>query len=457
MDRLGFCVRLLIVQLLVLFGANANADDWLYTIKPGDTLWKICADKVAEPQCLTKLQAYNAQIKNNRRLRPGTRIKIPVGWLKYPPKSVIAEFVQGKAYFVRPGSTREEKLSAGTPLTMGAKVNTRNGSVLLRFADESTLLLKADSEVLLERLSAYGKSGMVDTYIHLNRGNATIKVESQGSESRFEITTPSAVAAVRGTEFRISSDRAANNTMRNEVLEGEVAVGAVPALGVEQAIKKGFGTLTEQGKAPLPPRALLAAPAVSVPALLTLPYQLSWSKLDGAVNYVLDIFKGDSTDKLLRSLVVNQNGHTLTDLQDGIYTLGVRGIDNIGLQGLDAIGSFVKENLLPAPRIDPLAINPVAKQLHISWPPIVGAQSYRVDVGGDPQFDSIIYSSVVDEHSVTAPLFPRHRYFVRAQAIDRHGRSSEPGPVVQWTNRAVELWLALAIVIAALLLVLRFR
>ena len=149
--------------------------------------------------------------------------------------------------------------------------------------------------------------------------------------------------------------------------------------------------------------------------------------------------------------------HTLADLEDGTYTLSVRGIDDLGLQGLDAVRSFVKENLLPAPRIDPLAMNPIADRLHISWPAIAGAKSYRVDIGGDPQFNSIIYSSVVDEHSVMAPLFARHHYFVRAQAIDRHGRLGESGPVAQWTNRVVELWLALAIVIVALLLVLRFR
>ncbi len=454
--RLRFAIRLFTVPLLVLMGTSANADDWLYTIKPGDTLSEICADKVkfATQRCVARLQAYNALIKNNKRLRSGTRIKIPVDWLKYPPQSVIAEFVQGEVYFVQPGRTREERLRANAALTMNSKVITRDGSVLLRFADESTLLLKADGEIMLERLSAYGKFGMVDTSIRLERGNATLKVESQDNKPRFEIITPSAVAAVRGTEFRVSSDPATNDTMRNEVLSGHVAV---QAQGVEQAVKKGFGTLAEQGKAPLAPRELLAAPVVKVPALLTLPYQLSWSKLDGAVNYVLDIFKGDSTEKLLQSLVLDRAKHTLANLQDGTYTLSVRGIDDLGLQGLDAIRSFVKENLLPAPRIDPLAINPIADQLHISWPAIAGAKSYRVDIGGDPQFNSIIYSSVVDEHSVMAPLFARHHYFVRAQAIDRHGRPSEPGPVVQWTNRVVELWLALAIVIVALLLVLRFR
>ncbi|MGI9293821.1 MAG: FecR domain-containing protein [Pseudomonadales bacterium] len=437
-------------------GTSANADDWLYTIKPGDTLWKVCADYVAgtQPQCITKLHAYNTQITNKRRLPPGMQIKIPVTLLKYPPQSAVVEFTQGDTYFVRPGVAQKETLKAGTALIIGSKVITDNGSVLLRFADESTLLLKPNSEILMNQLSAYGENGMVDTRIRLDRGNATLKAKPQGEESRFEIETPSAVAAVRGTEFRISSDPATNDTMRNEVLLGEVGV---TALDVERAIKKGFGTLTEQGKAPLPPRKLLAAPTVSVPTPLSLPYTLNWSQLNGAVNYVLDIFKGNSTDKLLQSLVLDRNSHTLTGLEDGNYTLGVRGIDDVGLQGLDAIVNFIKKNLLPAPRIDPSAINPIANQLHISWPPVAGAKGYRVDIGGDPEFNSIIYSNVVTEHSVSAPLFTRHHYFVRAHAIDRHGRLSEPGPVVRWTNRVVELWLALAVVIVALLLVLRFR
>ncbi|MGI9286315.1 MAG: FecR domain-containing protein [Pseudomonadales bacterium] len=444
------------MQSLVLASAAANADDWLYTIKPGDTLWDVCANYVTalKPQCIAKLHVYNTQITNKRKLTPGMQIKIPVTLLKYPPKSAVVEFTQGDAFLVRPGLAQKETLKAGTALIIGSKVITESGSVLMRFADESTLLLKPNSEILMDKLSAHGEYGMVDTYIHLNRGNAALKVKPKSKEARFRINTPSAVAAVRGTEFRISSDPATNNTMRNEVLLGEVAVSAQ---AVVQAIKKGFGTLAEQGKAPLPPRKLLAAPTVNVQTPLSLPYTLSWSALDGAVNYVLDIFKCDSTDKLLQSFVLDNNSHRLTDLDDGNYTLSVRGVDEVGLQGLDAILSFIKENLLPAPRIDPMAINPVANQLHISWPPVAGAKGYRVDVGSDAQFNQLIYSTVVKEHSVSAPLFIRHHYFVRAQTIDRHGRLSVPGPVTQWTNKTVELWLALAAVIAALLLVLRFR
>lgn len=121
MDRLRCCVRLFIVQLLVSTGANA--DDWLYTIKPGDTLWEVCADYVTgpKPQCIAKLHAYNTRITNKRRLPPGMRIKIPVTLLKHPPQSAVVEFTQGDAFLVRPGLAQKEILKAGQAVVQATK------------------------------------------------------------------------------------------------------------------------------------------------------------------------------------------------------------------------------------------------------------------------------------------------------------------------------------------------
>lgn len=456
MDWFGFCLRLFLVQIF-LITSNAHAEDWRYTIKPGDSLWTVCAEHVTgnEQQCTDKLQSHNPQITDSLRLPPGMLINIPVAMLKQPPKLVVVEFTQGKAYVERAGAPQREVLKAGATLNMGSTVTTESdSSVLLRFADDTTFLLKANSEIKMDKLSAFEDTGMVDARINLDRGEGKVKVQRQSAEPRFQIQTPSAVAAVRGTEFRISSDPAKNHTMRSSVLTGLIAVAAQ---AVELEVKAGFGTIAEAGKPPLPPRQLLPAPAATAPGLLSLPYTLNWSQLDDAVSYVLEIFEGNTTDKLLQSLELAANNYTFTGLDDGSYTVSVRGIDDIGLQGLNAIVNFISEKLLPAPRLDPAAIKPNGDRLNISWPAVDGAAGYRVDIGSDAEFSELIYSQVVDDNAIDAPLFVRHNYFVKVQAIDRHGRFSEPAEVIRWSNKVIELWLALALVITVLLLVLRFR
>lgn len=66
------------------------------------------------------------------------------------------------------------------------------------------------------------------------------------------------MAAVRGTRFRVN---ASAQTTWTEVLEGAVDVST--AVGQVQA-GAGYGTVAQLGQAPVAPRALLAAPDLSV-------------------------------------------------------------------------------------------------------------------------------------------------------------------------------------------------
>ena len=86
----------------------------------------------------------------------------------------------------------------------------------MQFADQSELQVLPNSEVVLDKLSHHKHTGMVDTRIRLNSGSVNTRVEKQGPDSHYEISTPAAITAVRGTAFRLSSDAEHISTNRGD-------------------------------------------------------------------------------------------------------------------------------------------------------------------------------------------------------------------------------------------------
>ena len=72
--------------IFILWSLNVQAadEDWVYTTRPGDTLWDISKTYLVGVEYWPKVQKYNA-IKNPKLLPPGSRLLIPVSWLKQQP------------------------------------------------------------------------------------------------------------------------------------------------------------------------------------------------------------------------------------------------------------------------------------------------------------------------------------------------------------------------------------
>ena len=105
---------------------------------------------------------------------------------------------------------------------MGDSVITAEGAVLVQFADTSELAIQPNSEVLFNKLTAFGPAGMVDTHLRFAYGRGNARVQPQNRGDRFRIQTPQGIAAVRGTEFRVGH-RSEENASNSETLEGLVA------------------------------------------------------------------------------------------------------------------------------------------------------------------------------------------------------------------------------------------
>ncbi len=335
---------------------------WEYTFRPGDSLWKIADEYTTSANNWQEIQKINAaHLAPDRQIPPGTRLQIPVRLLKNPPTPARVIAVSGEVVVFRAAGNREA-VRIGSPLYSGDRVVTGGlQSLRIQFADHSELQVQPDSDVIMDKLSHHRHTGMVDTRIRLNTGRVNARVKKQQPNSRYEIMTPAALTAVRGTAFRLVSGR--DNISRLEVSEGLVAVLAG---GEERAVEEGFGLVAEQGKPLQAPVKLLEATRIGDNQDAT-RYGLTveWQALAGASVYRYRLASDASFDRVLFDQVTDQTRLVLSDLAAGVYHLRVRGIDKTQLEGANSERRFdimqkpVRDNSSKLERILPGALLPI--------------------------------------------------------------------------------------------------
>lgn len=430
-SRLGWLLLTLMAALSAL-PAVADAQDWRYRVRPGDTVWDLAHKYLRRDIEWQRLQAHNG-IADPQRLEPGRVMAFPVAWLRRQPAPARVIAVSGDAQASRDGSFADAfAVEEGLRLGTGAALRTpADASLALEFADGSRLHLQGDSELHLDRLSAYGATGMVDTRLRLPRGRATSDVRrSRGPGSHYVVETPGMMSSVRGTQFRIGSDGARS---RSEVVEGSVRVTGG---GGDVLVSAGRGTLAGHDGRPLPPIALLPAPELSrLPtAIARMPAMLQWPALPGAAAYRVQASVHEDFRTLLQDAVAPTPGMALDVRAEGPLFLRVRGIDGSGLEGFDA-ATMVTVAAQPAP---PFAIAPVAggrvagPRPHLRWT-AAGTPStrYRVQLALPDGFSAPLVSLEglrQPEFRVSHDLAPGE-YAWRVGATDadgRHGPWSDP-------------------------------
>ena len=311
---------------------KALAEDWIYTVKPGDNLWNLTEEYLIDMSYWPRLQRLN-KVADPWHIPPGTKLKVPVNWINRLPIIARVNSIQGQAELIDAENGKMTPLTSGTFVFMGDTVQTKPDSTLvLEFVDGSTLLLQPDSRLELDYLSIFGKTGMVDTRIHLNHGRVETQVEKRkGPASRFEITTPAGVTSVRGTDYRVSA-KPASSLSHTEVLAGGVSVSSA---GKMKLVNAGYGTISSPDKPPSPPIALLdAVDTRLVPAVFDrVPIQFALPADSKAKGYRFQIAKTPSFAAVVfdRQYTINQIRGP--DLPDGDYYGHIRGIDEHGLEG----------------------------------------------------------------------------------------------------------------------------
>lgn len=223
-----------------------------------------------------------------------------------------------------------------------------------------------------------------------------------------QVETPSAIAAVRGTQFRVGAD---GNIALQETLDGQVAFSAS---GQEVLLAKGYGSLAEKGKAPLPPILLPDAPDVSALPKLIESSHVEFDLLpqQGIVTWVSQLALDAGFAQILNEQTIQSSKLSLTDLVDGQYYLKLRAQDSHGLQGKDAVHVFNVKVRPPEPvvvpepvpvieLVEPLndAVIPLAPT-EFSWTPLAGANSYIIQIARDINFED----QLIERHASISRL-----------------------------------------------------
>ncbi|MCB1866835.1 MAG: FecR domain-containing protein [Chromatiales bacterium] len=407
------------VFLLALIAAAdaAVAEDWLYTVRPGDTLWGLARTHLHPQYTHDDLARHNA-ISVPRHMPPGTRLRIPTTWLKSTAEAARVIAVIGAARYSGGTAPRvDDRIETGSAIVTGP-----DGRVTVQFVDGAQVTIGPDSEVGFAEISSSSSTGSVDTRLDLRRGRVESLVRPPpGVDSRYRIDTPAAVAAVRGTRFRVQADA---GTMSNETLDGTVAVAGA---GVEQLVGAGFGTRAVAGEPPAAPRRLLSAPELSTATTVRGSQAvLEWQPLAGAESYRVELARTAWPAGIHTDLMTPATRLEVLALQTGEYDLRVRGVDDIGLNGFDATTRIHVIDGWPVPTLSPPAMD--RHQLWIGWSPVVFAPYYEFELARDPQFVERIVHVVQSGTGWTLPRPEPGTYYARVRVHQAYAADGTYGP-----------------------------
>ena len=394
MTRQILRIAIILSVLFSLFPLAVFADDdhsIEFIVKDGDNLYKICEKILENPKDWRWVAMVN-RISNPHRIFPGQKLIIPTRLLKGIPIDGLVTFIKGVVSIKLAETEDWKKLQLNDKITQGNWIRTsEQGTIEISFQNNFSVLLRPNT--IIEITAAREKSAIYLMYkLFLDIGKAISKIkQSTGKETRFEIQTPSAVAAVRGTEFRAGVDP--DITTRLEVLAGRVDVQAAKQ---KVAVKAGEGTVVKKDKRPVAPVKLLLPPALMnlQPLYRAMPLDFQFESIPGATSYRLMLARDKVFNDVVKNKVIKpQETLKIVGVEDGTYFLQSRSIDALGLEGpaLEPVEVKVRINPLP-----PFIQSPSEgadlreKVVRFEWLKVAKAVRYHLQVAEDRRFQVIV-------------------------------------------------------------------
>lgn len=396
---------------------------WRYSVLPEDTIWSISNAYLGENYSWVDLIRFN-RLQGANQVVSGSTLLIPFSWLKLKPAPAIALSVTGESLLKRSQQSSWVPLEEDFYLHVGDTIKTFKGSVLVKFADDSVLRLEENTVLIFNRLTQFGKSGMTDTGLRLEKGRVSTKVKpNKENGSRYEISTPSAVAAVRGTEFRVNADSDGTDL---EVVEGVVEFSIRDQ---QLNVTEGFSVSAPANGRLTSPVKLLAAPLPKdlLADAEVLPVRLSWLNVKGASSYRYAVYSNDAEGQQVMQGTPGNPSFDINYLPNGNYLVTMRAVTANGTEGLDAthsmhIGIKAKPAILVAPLPDQVfnSVQPVFR-----WKDDQQHQRARLEIADNSAFEPVLVESDYIESSHTQLDFklPPGEYYWRVRTVS--GSDSE--------------------------------
>ena len=231
-----------------------------YLMNRGDTLIEVARKYLRQPSDYRQVQRENA-ISNPRRIPTGRTINIEPELLRTRHDPARLESYRGDVRVLR--ATQSLSLSQGVALHEGDTIVTgSNAFARLTFSDGSHTVIPSNSRLKLERLRRFIINDAADHRLVIEQGRSESRVTSRQRPGGFRVITPTAVSAVRGTEFRVAYD-AEREITATGVLEGRVAVASAEHTDDGYLFGSGTAALTREGEMGVTSLTLLTAPSLA--------------------------------------------------------------------------------------------------------------------------------------------------------------------------------------------------
>lgn len=391
--------------------SSADVPEWTHTIATDETVQDIAKQFLISGIPSSRILQHN-DLAHASELKSGDTVRIPLSWLQQQPDPARAASVSGQVMLLSGRDSRKRPLTSGTLIRVGDEVISHSGSATIELADGSDIRLSPNSRLAFNRLTRYGKSGMVDTRLRLNQGEAETRVEPFVEDgSRFEIETPSAVAAVRGTMFTLKTGVTGTDL---RVTDGRVAFGP---RGRTRVIPEGYSArVSSGGSDDINIRRLPPAPEFNpMPTQLTqLPKTLSWDP-NGASRYRVNVFEAD-TGRWLQSAILEDTNYDLDLLDNGQYQVQLAALDNLGIAGMPGTLDFeVDLQARAAELAEPAPGEAVNDDMpEFRWQLRGQNELARIEIADEQSFSNIIATSewAPDQQALPSrPLSPGQYYW----------------------------------------------
>ena len=425
-------LRYLLIALLgchsLTYANSSDQEDWVYTVKPGETLWSIAREHLTSLSHAPALQQKNT-IRNAYALRPGSQIRIPLQWVRQNTgKASVTELVGSAQLIINNNQT---SLLGGTSYSLpaGAIIRTAaNSSLKLQFEDGSLVNIGPNAQFSVKRSVHFPTTGANATWLNIERGSIDNNVSKNPlMPNRHTIQTPSAITAVRGTSFRVNVGNA--DSSATEVLEGKVEVNAA---GQSEQIGGGFGSVTRRGEAP--GKSLTLPPPPDLGGIARIqqhsPVVLGWPAVSGMNGYQLNILRTAPERQMVDDKLVALS-HDYPALSNGEYRLTARSQLPNGLQGIPA-SQTITVHAHPTP---PLVVSPAPntrlrkREVRFVFG-IAANPGYLLQLSRDKDF-SQIQSQTLHQHEYQTTLPDGGTWFWRVARQDDNGKTGPFSPTYQ--------------------------
>ncbi|HEX7643527.1 MAG TPA: FecR domain-containing protein [Burkholderiaceae bacterium] len=393
-----------------------------YQTRQGDTLISIAQQWTTKSDNWSVLAKVN-HINQDSNIPIGTPIMIPADLLTDEPSQARVVALSGDVSATGPDGQKVD-MKVGATLAEGAQIETGvNGFLTMSLPDASRISLPSNSRVRFNKLRMARFTKSPRTELMLMHGHVESRVSPlETNKGSYEVRTPTSVAGVRGTQFRVGTD---GDTTTNEVVNGKVAVGNGKP-GSEVVLDAGKGNVVT-AKGVGQPLELLPAPSLAGMGKDGTP-QVRLNPVPGAASYHVQVSNDPDGQDVLAEAHSKEPQLKFASLHEGAYYLRMSAIDKHGLEGYARIQqvSFSAHPAAAPGGLSPYVDGSDSKQVTLRWQ--ATAKESHLQVSRDAQFSWLIYNTNTDKGEAHMPRPDFGTYYARVQGVNPDGSTTPFSP-----------------------------